>query len=161
MKPKPRKTSILMVCLGNICRSPLAEGIMRHIVEERGLSDVISVDSCGTSSYHVGEEPHPGSAKVARQNGVSLRGIQSRQLHDDDFDRFDWLIAMDSSNLSRMRHVGSGRGKDNRMVLLLDYARGDSPRDVPDPYYEGGFPRVFDLVKDGCEGLLDHILEQG
>lgn len=152
--------SVLFVCLGNICRSPLAEGIFRDLVAKRGLSDQFTIDSCGTSSHHVGELPHRGSRKIAAQRGVALDGQTSRQLCDQDYVDFGWLVAMDSSNRSTMRHVAPSDFDQDRIVLLLDYARGDAPRDVPDPYYVGGFDVVFDMILDGCEGFLDHICAQ-
>ncbi len=130
---------------------------MRHLVRARGLEGIV-VDSCGTGSWHVGEAPHPGSAEIARKRGVSLAGQTSRQLCEADFERFDWIVAMDSSNLQRIRHLAPVGFPAGRMVLLLDYMRGDGPREVPDPYYEGGFPRVFNLIEDGCEGLLDELV---
>lgn len=131
---------------------------MRHLVESAGLSGAVTVDSCGTGGYHVGERPHRGSQDIARRRGVSLEGIRSRQVEDADFQRFDWLVCMDSDNRSAIRHLSrSAGGREDRIVLLLDYARGDGPRDVPDPYYSGGFPAVFDLIKDGCEGFLEHL----
>jgi len=151
--------SILMVCLGNICRSPLAEGIMAHLIEERGLSGQLTVDSSGTSGWHVGEAPHRGSIQVAAQHGIDIRRQQSRQLTVADIDHFDWLVAMDTSNRNGIHHLDPDDTKTDRIVLLLDYTDGDAPRDVPDPYYEGGFEGVYDLVYRGCEGLLDHILE--
>ena len=124
------------------------------------MEQSIEIDSCGTSSYHVGEPPHPGSAKVAKERGVSLAGQRSRQVADEDFSRFEWIVAMDRSNLQRLQHLARGSRLDpERLVLLLDYARGAAPKDVPDPYYEGGFGRVFDLIEDGCTGLLDAMVE--
>jgi len=154
MKP----TRVLFVCLGNICRSPLAEGIFRHQVQAAGLADRYAIDSAGTSSYHVGEPPHPGSQQIAAARGVSLKGQHSRQVCDADFGEFDWLVAMDSDNRAALRHLASELGLDtSQIVLLLDYAKGDGPRDVPDPYYGGGFGRVFDLIEDGSAGLLEHL----
>ncbi|HIA03709.1 MAG TPA: low molecular weight phosphotyrosine protein phosphatase [Myxococcales bacterium] len=152
--------AILMVCLGNICRSPLAEGIMRHLITERGLEEQFTVDSCGTGSWHAGEAPHSGSRRVATQNGISLEGQRSRQLTRQDIVDFDWLVAMDTSNRNGIRHVDEQGLKHERTVLLLDYAGENSPRDVPDPYYEGGFEGVYKLIYRGCEGLLEHILAQ-
>ena len=126
--------SILMVCLGNICRSPLAEGIMRHLIQQKGLEDKLSVDSCGTGSWHVGEPTH----------------------RED----FDWLVAMDSSNLSGIQRLDPSNLKADTTVLLLDFAGPSTPKDVPDPYYEGGFDGVYDVIYEGCEGLLAHIEEQ-
>ena len=158
MVGRMKSTSVLFVCLGNICRSPLAEGIFRHLVAERGLDGAFTIDSCGTSAYHVGEPPHKGSQEIARARGVSLEGQRSRQVCDEDFDRFDWLVAMDVSNRNNLRSLAARNGVgDDNIVLLLDYAQGDAPREVPDPYYVGGFDVVFDYVKDGCEGLLEML----
>lgn len=151
-------TSILFVCLGNICRSPLAEGIMAHLVTERGLAGQIRVDSAGTGDWHAGEPPHRGSIQVAKAHGIDISGQVARQVTEADLDRFDWLVAMDTTNRNALRHLDSGRRKWDRIVLLLDYAGDGTPRDVPDPYYEGGFDRVFDLVSRGCEGFLAHVL---
>jgi protein-tyrosine phosphatase len=149
-------TSVLMVCLGNICRSPLAEGILKHIALEAG-DDWVRVDSAGTSAYHVGERPHDGSLQIAQERGVSLAGQHSRQVQPSDYQDFDWLVAMDTSNRNSLTH-NAPQGYDmSRIVLLLDYARGDSPREVPDPYYTRGFGYVFDLVEDGCQGFLEHL----
>ena len=148
-----------MVCLGNICRSPLAEGIMRHLIEEQGLSDQFEVESAGTGSWHVGEQPHRGSIQIADQHGIDIRGQRSQQLTAADIQHYDWLVAMDTSNRNGIRHLDRNDAKGERIVLLLDYAEGDGPRDVPDPYYEGGFDGVYDLVYRGCQGLLKHILE--
>ena len=154
-----KPTSVLFVCLGNICRSPLAEGIFRHQVAARGRSSDFVIDSCGTSGYHAGEPPHHGSLDVAQERGVDLKGQRSRQVQSDDYERFDWLVAMDTSNRNSLRHRAPAGFDEERIVLLLDYARGDSPRDVPDPYYEGGFGGVFDLIEDGCDGFLAHLLD--
>jgi len=155
------KQSILMVCLGNICRSPLAEGIMRHLITSRGLEDQFMVDSCGTGSWHVGESPHRDSQRVAQEHGIDLSRQRSRQLSDSDIGTFDWLVAMDRSNQRGIERLDPNGSKREHTVLLLDYAGSDSPTDVPDPYYEGGFERVYDLVYEGCEGLLDHIVSGG
>ena len=151
-------TSILFVCLGNICRSPLAEGIMRHLVAERGLSGVVQVDSAGTGDWHAGEAPHRGSIRVAMEHGIDISGQVARQVTDADFERFDWLVAMDTTNRNALRHLDPTRHTWERIVLLLDYAGDNTPRDVPDPYYDGGFERVFDLVHKGCVGFLERIL---
>ncbi len=148
-----------MVCLGNICRSPLAEGIMRHLIQEQGLSDQFEVESAGTGSWHVGDRPHRGSIQVADQHGINIHGQRSQQLTASDIQYYDWLVAMDTSNRNGIRHLDRNGTKADRIVLLLDYADGDGPRDVPDPYYEGGFDGVYDLVYRGCQGLLKHILE--
>ena len=149
-----------MVCLGNICRSPLAEGIMKHLIQAQGLTDNYLVDSCGTGGYHVGELPHRGSIEIASQHGLNIRDQRSRQVTSKDLAEFDWIVAMDTSNRNSLRHLDTSGTYHHKIVLLLDYASGDSPRDVPDPYYAGGFDVVYNLVHDGCTGLLSHILGQ-
>ncbi len=146
--------SVLFVCLGNICRSPLAEGIFRHLVGERGLDDRYRIDSAGTGGWHVGEPPHPGSRAVAADNGVDLTGQVSRQVVREELGQWDWILAMDASNHRNLARMGCPPG---RLRMLLSFAGVDAPIDVPDPYYEGGFPRVFSLVQDGCVGLLDFL----
>ena len=133
---------------------------MRHLVREQGLSEQFRIDSAGTSSYHVGEPPHPGSQRVAAAHGVSLKGQHSRRFVSEDFQRFQWLVAMDGSNARGMCGLADNDEDSDRVVMLLDYAGPESPRDVPDPYYEGGFERVFRLVQEGCEGLLREILAE-
>ena len=144
--------SVLFVCLGNICRSPLAEGIFRSLVEQEGLVDRFEVDSAGTGSWHVGNPPHPGSIAVAHDHGVDIRGQRSRQLRPYDLDRYDWIVAMDSSNVRNIRRMEAA-GDEARVVRLLEAVPG-VPDDVPDPYYEGGFDSVYDLVETGCRALL-------
>ena len=147
-----------MVCLGNICRSPLAEGIMKKLIQDKGLSTQFTVDSCGTSAYHVGELPHRGSIDIAHQHHIDITDQRSRQVEANDFVKFDWIVAMDTSNRNNLRHLNSSGSAHQRIVMLLDYASGSAPRDVPDPYYGGGFDTVFNLIEDGCAGLLNHIL---
>ena len=148
---------VLFVCLGNICRSPLAEGVMRHLVEERGLSDRIDVDSAGTGAWHVGESPDPRSIEVAARNGVSLEGQSARKVLPVDFRDFTHVIAMDEANLRDLRHIQpDGEGAE------LDLLRDRDPEgggDVPDPYYGGddGFDRVYEMVHRSCSALLDEI----
>ena len=149
-----------MVCLGNICRSPLAEGIMKHLIHEQGLSGQYTVDSCGTGGYHVGERPHRGSIEIASEHGLDIRDQRSRQVIPRDLRDFDWIVAMDTSNRNSLRHLDPSGDSHDRIVLLLDYASGNAPRDVPDPYYAGGFDVVYDLILDGCSGLLAHIQSQ-
>ena len=132
---------------------------MRHLLEEQGLADQFDVESAGTGSWHVGEQPHRGSIQIADHHGIDIRMQRSQQLTAVDVQHYDWLVAMDTSNRNGIRHLDRDGVKTDRIVLLLDYAEGDAPRDVPDPYYEGGFDGVYDLVYRGCEGLLKHILE--
>jgi protein-tyrosine phosphatase len=145
-------SSVLFVCLGNICRSPLAEGIFRHLVAEMGGQ--YRIDSAGTGGWHVGEPPHPGSRAVALERGVDLTGQVSRKVRADELDQWDWIIAMDSSNRDNLLGMGAD---PKRVKMMLSFAGPDAPEDVPDPYYEGGFGRVYDLVHEGCAGLLEWL----
>lgn len=157
--------SVLFVCLGNICRSPMAEALFRQQVKEAGLDRSISVDSAGTGNWHVGDPPHSDTLAVLRKHGIAADGMRARQLKPADLGEFDYLIVMDGSNLRDVealarRNGGSG---NTRIVRLLDYADPAvalGEEDVPDPYYGGGFDHVYRLVESGCAGLLGEIVEQ-
>lgn len=151
--------TVLFVCLGNICRSPMAEGVFQAMVDEAGLSDEIRVDSAGTGAWHVGEKAHPGTRRVLAEHGVSYNG-RARQVRAADLtDETAYIIAMDGENLSDLRRR---YGVHPRLYRLLDFARSTAERDVPDPYYSGNFEYVYQLVEDGCAGLLETIRnEQG
>ena len=152
---------VLFVCLGNICRSPLAEGVFRHLVEARGLEDEFEIDSAGTGAWHAGEAPDPRSAEVAARHGVSLDGQSARKVHEDDYQRFDHILAMDDENLVdlRRREPSDGRAE----VRLLREFDPEGSGDVPDPYYGGpqGFDVVYRMVHRSCEALLDQLTEPG
>ena len=173
------KTSVLFVCLGNICRSPLAEGIFRHQAQIRGLADRFEVDSAGTGAWHSGEPPDSRSVAVAASHGVRLTGT-ARQVGMDDFGRFDLIVAMDGSNqrsLERLREGGArwdsgrrrhGRGSGARphgdrnrarIVMMRDYGPSGGDPDVPDPYYggPGGFEQVYRILERACGALLDEL----
>ena len=149
------KIRVVFVCLGNICRSPLGEGVFRHLVKERGLSDRFIIDSAGTASYHVGERPDPGSIRVAENDGVSLDGQYARQFTGEDLTRWDYVIAMDHSNHSNIHKLGSASGK----VHLLREFDPEGPGDVPDPWAKGdeAFLETYKIVRRSCIGLLDYI----
>lgn len=150
---KPR---ILFVCLGNICRSPLAEGILKHRLQQADLLDVM-VDSAGTGGWHAGEGPDPRSVAVARRHGVDLTGQRARKFRAEDFEDFDWIFAMDQDNLRSLQSL-EPPGFAGRLELMLDSARG-GPADVPDPYYggPGGFETVYGLLDAAAEALVDDI----
>ena len=148
--------NVVFVCLGNICRSPMAEAVFSDMVEKAGLSDQIDIDSCGTGSWHVGEAPHRGTQQVLRKHDISY-SHRARQIDNSDLAEADYLVAMDRSNLSDVQRMGD---TDADLRLLLDYADSVDEKDVPDPYYTGGFDTVYRLVEAGCEGLLAHIREQ-
>ena len=155
-----RETSVLFVCLGNICRSPLAEGIFLAQLKRLDFESRFHVDSCGTGGWHAGEPPHAGSIAIARKRGIDLSKQRSRKLVQDDFSAADWIIAMDASNESDLRDAAPKGFPPTRIARLLDFAPDTPQQDVPDPYYEGGFERVFDLIETGCSGLLGHLIDE-
>ena len=158
----PQDISVLMVCLGNICRSPMAEGVFRHIVRNEGLEDRISVDSAGTGGWHVGESPDIRSIRIAASHGVDLEG-SARQVQPEDFRRFDYIVAMDQSNLESLERIRDGVGGEAALYLLREFDPDGGPgAEVPDPYYGGplGFETVFQMVERSCRRLLDHILAE-
>lgn len=149
------RTKILFVCLGNICRSPLAEGVFRQRVDEAGLSDDFEIDSAGTGSWHVGEPPDSRATMVAKEHGVDLDS-RARQVTPEDLERFDHVIAMDRDNLRSLEQMAASSGGSAEIQLLRDYDPDRDGADVPDPYYGGvsGFENVYDIVSRSCEGLL-------
>jgi len=149
---------ILFVCLGNICRSPTAEGVFRALVEREGLTDQISIDSAGVGSWHVGQSPDPRATAAARERGIDLSTQRARQVKAQDFDRFDYVIAMDSENRRDLKGICPAGGED-RLHKFLQFAPDLGIADVPDPYYggDGGFDTVLDLIEAASAGLLDDI----
>lgn len=153
---------VLFVCLGNICRSPTAEGVFRAMVEEAGLSAQVRIDSAGTGGWHAGESPDPRSTRVAAQRGYRLEGA-ARQVRREDFARFDLIVAMDRSNLRRLRELAPDAAAAEKLSLLRDHGPpAERGQDVPDPYYGGpdGFDRVLDICEAGCRGLLAVVRER-
>ena len=152
--------SVLFVCMGNICRSPTAEGVFRHLVEEGGLSDHIEIDSAGTHAYHINEPPDRRATAAAGRRGYSLTAIRARRVVDTDFERFDYIIAMDRDNVERLVEQADVEHHD-KIRLFLDFANAQVD-EVPDPYYGGaaGFERVLDLVEDASRGLLEMLRKQ-
>ena len=157
MTENKEKVSVLFVCMGNICRSPTAEGVFRHHAEQAGLADRLEIDSAGTHAYHVGEPADRRARAAAERRGMSLDGIRARRVSINDYERFDYIIAMDADNLARLRDEAP-EGHDARLHLFLEFASG-SETEVPDPYYGGsaGFERVLDLVEDASRGLLETL----
>ncbi len=152
------RTSVLFVCLGNICRSPLAEGVFQHLVEEAGLSERFEIDSAGTGSWHVGEPPDARATLVAGQHGVELVS-RARQLTEEDLLHFDWIIAMDHENLRNIERMADASGSDAEIHLLREFDADGEGDEVPDPYYGGasGFENVYSMVQRSCQELLDRL----
>lgn len=152
------KVRVLFVCLGNICRSPMAEGVFAKVAGEEGLGDIVEIDSAGTSSWHIDEPPDGRAQEAAREIGVDISELRGRQVRARDFDDFDFLIAMDESNLAKLRAAAPAACHD-RIQLFLDFAADTGRADVPDPYYGGadGFRYVLDLIERASRGLARHI----
>lgn len=148
---------VLFVCLGNICRSPTADGILRHQLEQAGLHKRVSVDSAGTSGWHIGRGPDPRTVAAARKRGYDLSSLRARQVSAADFAEFDYILAMDHANLADLRAIAPSEYRGH-LGLFLEFANQDTV-EVPDPYYgEGdGFERVLDLVEEASSGLVRHI----
>lgn len=152
------KVSVLFVCMGNICRSPTAEGVFRHIVQEEGHDDWVVTDSAGTHAYHVGEQPDRRAQQTALGRGIDLSDLRARKATSNDFEKFDYVLAMDNDNY-QILHRLSPSGAKNKLKLFLDFSNEYNESEVPDPYYGGdqGFEHVFDLVESASHGLLADI----
>ena len=150
--------SVLFVCLGNICRSPTAHGVFEAKVRALGLDDKIDVDSAGTAAWHIGSPPDPRSAEEAALRGYALDHLRARQVEPGDFQRFDYVIAMDAENLSELQ-AQAPADFIGHLGLFLDFAPEQPLAEVPDPYYKGheGFVEVLDLVESASEGLLERV----
>jgi protein-tyrosine phosphatase len=151
---------LLFVCAGNICRSPTAEGVMRSLVREAGLEDEFEIDSAGTGGWHAGDPPDRRATASARRRGITLEGA-ARQVRQDDFERYDLLLAADRENLAHLRAMAPNEESRSKVRLLREFdpeSAGAPDLDVPDPYYGGpdGFEEVLDLVEAACRGLLRH-----
>ncbi len=155
-------TSLLFVCLGNICRSPMAEAVCAHMVAERGLTGSVVVASAGTGDWHIGSAPHPSTRAELSRNGIEVPdGSVARQVTRDDLESYDLILAMDEQNLADLRDLAQRAGSESDHIsLLLEHAPSTevrSIRSVPDPYYVGGYDEVFRLVSSGCTGVLDNL----
>lgn len=154
-------TKVLFVCMGNICRSPTAHAVMQDKVKQQGLSERISVDSAGTHAYHVNEQSDPRSRALAKSKGIDMEFIRARKVSVNDYDEFDYILAMDDDNLELL-HYYAPENHAAKVSLFLSFAnqKGHIQNIVPDPYYGGeqGFENVFDLVSLGCDALIEHIL---
>ena len=148
---------ILFVCLGNICRSPMAEFVMKDIVEKAGLSHEFEIASAATSTYEIGNPVYPPARQKLAEHGIDCKGKTARQITKRDYDYYDYIVAMDHSNLRNLRNM-SGEDRQRKISLLMDYT--SRPADVADPWYTGDFQATWDDVTEGCEALLSFILKQ-
>ena len=154
---------ILMICMGNICRSPTAEGVLRHKLELAGLGHAVEVDSAGThADWHAGEAPDPRSIRHAARRGYDLRSLRARRVEPLDIERFDLILGMDEMNMARLEEM-AGRRFHRKLGKLTDHLLRLKADEVPDPYQggEAGFEQVLDLIEDACDGLVRHLLSQG
>ncbi len=156
-----KKVKVLFVCMGNICRSPTAEGVFRHVVKQKNMDSHIVIDSAGTHAYHIGESPDSRSQATAKQRGVDLSSQRARKVEAQDFDKFDYVIAMDHSNSEDLKSLADA-GQQAKIHLFMEFAKDRDNTEVPDPYYGGGngFENVFDMVQSASEGLLQHIMDE-
>ncbi len=150
-----KKISVMFVCLGNICRSPMAEAIFRKMVADRGLVERFNIASSGTGHWHLGEPPHIGTRLILSENKIEVGNKRSQLLKKEDFQTFDYVIAMAQENVEDIQHIYKQKVK-----RILEFAPKGYTFDVPDPYYENNFEEVYKLVTAGCKGLLDYIIEQ-
>lgn len=148
---------ILLVCMGNICRSPMAEGIVRHKAHDRGIA--VETDSAGTINDHMGEPPDPRAQKCMSGHGIDISDLRARQVKPSDFLTFDLLLAMDADNLKGLLRIAPDVELGKKAKLMMDHAPGHPLREVPDPYFGGaeGFEEVFNMLDEACENLLDEL----
>lgn len=153
---------VLFVCMGNICRSPTADGVFKHIVEQAGLSDQIYIDSAGTHSYHIGSQPDSRSQAAALKRGIDLSSLRARQVNREDFAKFDYVLAMDRENYRDLQSLCSPE-QAKKLHLFLEFAPELETREVPDPYFgrgQDGFEHVLNLIEAASQGLLTDIRQR-
>ncbi len=149
-----------MVCLGNICRSPMAEGVLRHLAKDKGID--LHIDSAGTNRYHTGEAPDPRAQQAMRKYGIDISGLCARTIEPEDFLRFDRILVMDRSNLGNVLRLAPEEKLKEKVRLLMDHVPHHLEREVPDPYYGGdeGFDKVYHMLMEACEALLEDVRAQ-
>ncbi len=155
-----QRSSILLVCMGNICRSPMAEGVLRNRLAQRARDLAVKIDSAGTHGYHAGSPPDRRAQVAAARRGIDISGLAARRVEAEDFERFDVILAMDTENLEYLLQEAEPE-QHGKIRLFLDYAADSGRREVPDPYYGGpiGFERVLDLIEEAVDGLIDELLD--
>ena len=149
-------TRVLFVCMGNICRSPMAEGVFRHLIRQSGLDDVVKVESAGTHAFHVGEGPDGRAQATAAKRGYDITDLRARRVEDVDFEKFDLILAMDWDNLSLLQQQAPKKAH-HKLQLLMRFATEHESATIPDPYYgaQQGFDQALDFIEDACAGLLE------
>ena len=158
MQQNNGRIKVLFVCLGNICRSPLGEGVFRHLVNKAGLGEYFYIDSAGTSGYNIGDAPDPQARKVARNHGISIDDLRARKICDDDMNKWDYIIVMDSSNLKNIYKLGKVSAKLHKMRDFDPMGNGD----VPDPWSmdDEAFTKAYDMIERSCISLLENIINE-
>jgi protein-tyrosine phosphatase len=156
----PMPVQVLFVCMGNICRSPMAEGVFRHRLSQRARDLAVEIDSAGTYGYHEGSPPDKRAQAAAARRGIDISTLSARRVAAEDFERFDFILAMDSENLEYLVECSEPEHHE-KIRLFLDYSRTRTGDEVPDPYYGGptGFERVLDLIEEAVEGLLEDVVD--
>jgi protein-tyrosine phosphatase len=153
------KIKVLFVCMGNICRSPTAEGAFRQLVKDNDCSEMFEIDSAGTHAYHIGNPPDRRSQQAARACGIDLSNQRARQVHESDVYHYDNILAMDLDNYHNLKSERSSESQSD-IELLLDYLPDNTIRSVPDPYYEGRFDEVFEMIHQACDLLLQDLIKK-
>lgn len=161
LKDNMKPIKVLFVCMGNICRSPTAEGVFNKVIVDKGVADRFVIDSAGTHAYHIGEPSDARSQQMAKSRGIDLSKIRARKVMQSDFEQFDHILAMDTDNYTLLIEASPSQ-YHHKIKLFLDYAPERKEKDVPDPYYGGqnGFSNVFDLVEDASKGFYDSVIKQ-
>ncbi|MFP4130446.1 MAG: low molecular weight protein-tyrosine-phosphatase [Halorhodospira sp.] len=156
------KTRILLVCMGNICRSPTAEGVLRERLRQHACEDSVELDSAGTHGFHIGKAPDPRAQEAARRRGIDISDLRARQVDWSDYEAFDLILAMDAAN-AELLQADCPPGHAGKIGMFLDYAAGRQEREVPDPYFGGerGFEYVLDLIQEASDGLIDALRRRG
>ncbi|MNI06762.1 Low molecular weight protein-tyrosine-phosphatase YfkJ [compost metagenome] len=150
-----KKIGVLFVCLGNICRSPMAEAVFRDLIKREGLEERFVIDSAGTGDWHIGNPPHQGTRNLLDLKGISYAGLKARQVAVNDFTDFDYIVAMDVKNEKDLLQLA--KGQEATIIKLLDLVPEAKIKEVTDPYFTGNFDEVYDLVVRGSQALLEHI----